>query len=133
MGEEKNIREFDKLVYNVIRGVHMAEIPEKVERIVKEYLSDLNRDIPVSKAILFGSYAKGTYRKDSDIDLAVFSDFFTNMRRVDGISFLLQRVKNFEYDLEPLAFASEDYLAKDGFVAEILKEGIEIPIMIRRE
>lgn len=106
----------------------MAEIPEEIEIIIKEYLKDLNRVIPVDKAILFGSYAKGTYHKDSDIDLAVFSDYFKNITRVDGISFLLQRVKNFEYDLEPIPFTREDYLAREGLVAEILKKGIEIPI-----
>ena len=106
----------------------MAKIPEEIKVFITEYLSNLRQEIPVEKAVLFGSYAKGNYRKDSDVDLAVFSDFFKSMNRVNGISFLLQRVKNYEYDLEPIPFTMNDYNERDGFVAEVLKEGVDLDI-----
>jgi predicted nucleotidyltransferase len=104
----------------------MAKIPEEIREFIAEYLWDLRQEIPVERAVLFGSYAKGNCRKDSDVDLAIFSDFFKSMNRVNGISFLLQRVKNYQYDLEPIPFTMNDYNERDGFAAEVLKEGIEI-------
>lgn len=42
---------------------------------VRNYLKELIRiGVPVKKAILFGSYAKETAHKFSDIDLIVISD-----------------------------------------------------------
>jgi uncharacterized protein len=60
----------------------MVKIPEAISEFIAEYLDDLRQEIPVEKAVLFSSYAKGNYRKDSDVDLAIFSDFFKSMDRV---------------------------------------------------
>jgi len=46
-----------------------------IQQSIDSYLSVLVNDrIPISRLYLFGSYAKGTYSKESDIDLAVFWD-----------------------------------------------------------
>jgi len=39
--------------------------------VISEYLSIISSEIAIEKVFLFGSYAKGTYHKDSDIDIAV--------------------------------------------------------------
>lgn len=53
----------------------------------KNYLKDISSEIKIDKAFLFGTYAKGDYKKDSDIDLAIFSDSFKRMTPVEGIQF----------------------------------------------
>jgi UTP:GlnB (protein PII) uridylyltransferase len=58
--------------------------------------------IPVKKAVLFGSYAKGTFDEGSDVDLAIFSDYFEQMDRVEGIKFLLMHAMDYHIDLEPI-------------------------------
>ena len=45
----------------------------------------LSKDIHIEKVIVFGSYANGNPHKYSDVDIAIFSDYFKNMNRVDGI------------------------------------------------
>lgn len=65
----------------------MVKIPEAISEFIAEYLNDLRQEIPVEKAVLFGSYAKGNYRKDSDVDLAIFSDFFKSMNGFMGLAF----------------------------------------------
>lgn len=73
----------------------MAPIPESIGNAVREYVSELSKEIPVQKAILFGSYAKGNYTKDSDVDLAIFSDYFEGTSRIDGIKFLLSMARKY--------------------------------------
>lgn len=104
----------------------MATIPEAIRSSIESYVERIRQEIPVNKAILFGSYARGNYDSGSDIDLAIFSDFFQGMRRVDGIAFLLGHAMDYDLDLEPLAFTSDEYNERLGIVDEILKTGIEI-------
>jgi len=106
----------------------MAQVPEGIKQIVENYIRQLKKEIPVEKVVLFGSYAKGDYHKDSDVDLAIFSDYFDGMRRVDGINYLLLRAMEYDIDLEPLPFTKADYIEKSGFAREVLKEGIEINV-----
>ena len=81
---------------------------------------------------MFGSYAKGTSGRHSDIDLAVFSDYFKNMNRVDGIHFLLLKTMDYnvdyDIDIEPQPFTMEDYNDPHGIAAEVIKTGIEIKV-----
>jgi len=107
----------------------MAKIPENIMNIVEDYLKDLSSDIKIDKAILFGSYAKGNYGVDSDIDLAIFSDSFKDMDRIESIKYLLKRARKYRgIDLQPISFTKQDYEEKIGIVEEVLKTGIELSI-----
>ena len=83
--------------------------------------------IPVEKVVLFGSYARGNYTEDSDVDLAVFSSAFNNMTRVDGLTFLLMQALDYQIDIQPQPYTMKDYIERTGLVDEIIKTGIEIP------
>lgn len=106
----------------------MAQIPESIQKIVEDYTRKISTKIPVKKAILFGSYVKGTYDKNSDIDLAIFSDYFAGMEGVDAFKFLFMETLDYNVDLEPLAFTLEEYEERLGIVDDIIKTGIEITI-----
>lgn len=105
----------------------MVKIPENVELALQYFVGKLKQEITVEKAILFGSYSKGTSRKDSDVDLAIFSNYFEGMRRVDGFTFLLLQARDYDVDIEPHPFTLMDYHNQDGMVEEIVRDGIEIP------
>lgn len=90
---------------------------------VKEYSILLRKHIPLEKVYLFGSYAKNTYRTDSDIDVAIVvnkleGDFFT-------IQPLLWKLRRQVDDrIEPILIEKDnDY---SGFLVEIQRNGIEI-------
>lgn len=106
----------------------MVGIPESIQTVVEDYITKLSKQIPIQKVILFGSYAKGNTNKYSDIDLAVFSDYFKDKSRVDGINFLLLHATDFDVDLEPQPFTMDEYKEPVGLVQEILRTGIEIPL-----
>lgn len=104
----------------------MAKIPEQIQSIIEDYVHKISNQIPVKKAILFGSYAKGNYDEQSDIDIAIFSEYFSNMDQVEAFKYLLIQALDYNIDLEPLAFSMEDFQDPKGIVEEIIKTGIEI-------
>lgn len=104
----------------------MVTIPEDVKAAVFDYVQKIERDIPVSRAIIFGSFAKGNARFGSDVDLAIFSDFFESISRVEGITYLLRKAAGYKVDLEPVAFTNKEFEERLGIVDEIVQTGIEI-------
>jgi len=104
----------------------MAPIPKEVLLATNEYINKLKKQIPVSKVILFGSYAKGNFTKYSDIDLAVFSSAFEKMSRFDGTTFLLLQALEYKIDIQPQPYTMQDYYEHIGLLDDILKTGIEI-------
>jgi uncharacterized protein len=87
---------------------------------VKKYADQVRRDFNVKKVILFGSYAKGTAREDSDIDVAVVFE------RIDGdyldvITRLTRIRRDIEHRIEPVAL--EELNDKSGFLKEITESG----------
>ncbi len=106
----------------------MDKIPVEVKLVLSDYIKNLSKEIKVKSAILFGSYAKGNWKSDSDIDIAVFSDDFANLERAGAIAFLLDHTLNYDFDIQPVAFDVDDYINyKDNpFVNEIVTTGIKI-------
>lgn len=105
----------------------MDKIPKSIQKIIQEYIANLSKQISIEKVILFGSYAKSTTHEYSDVDIAVFSDYFRDMSRVDGIHYLLLSAMDYDIDIEPQPFTMDEYEQPVGLVEEILKTGIEIP------
>ena len=104
----------------------MAHIPAHINDIDKKYLAALNaHHIPIQRAFLFGSYAKGNYTEWSDIDLAVVSEIFEGKRFQDR-----KKVRPITMSgsslIEVLPYRPEDFTPDDPFVGEILKTGIQI-------
>lgn len=107
----------------------MVKIPENIRDVVEDYLNELSNEIQIDKAILFGSYAKGNYDIDSDIDLAIFSDSFKDMDRIESIKYLLKKARKFRgVDLQPISFTKQDYEERMGIVEEVIKTGIELSL-----
>jgi len=105
----------------------MVAIPREIRQIVQDYVIKLAKQIPIKKAILFGSYARGTYDKDSDIDIAIFSDYFKGMERIDSFRLLFLQAMDYNIDLQPQSFTDEDLKYPEGLVKEIIRTGIEVP------
>jgi predicted nucleotidyltransferase len=49
----------------------MRPVDPKIQKAISIFVALVERDHPVAQAYLFGSYARGDQRKDSDIDVAV--------------------------------------------------------------
>jgi predicted nucleotidyltransferase len=90
---------------------------------VKAYKLLLKEYFQLEKVYLFGSYAKNTYREDSDIDVAVV------VKRIDGDFFSINPLlwklrRQIDDRIEPILIEKE--FDDAGFLGEIQKYGIEI-------
>jgi len=91
-----------------------------------EYISIISNEIVIEKVFLFGSYAKGTYHRDSDIDIAVYSKEFSSETRVEDMTHLLNKTWGLGFDIQPFPFGEDDYEDPEGIVEEILRTGMEL-------
>lgn len=92
--------------------------------IAKRYVSNLMSKYNIERAYLYGSFAKGTAHKDSDIDLAIVLTSFSDI--IDVQIDLMQMRTDDDLMIEPHPFRKEDFNINNPVVAEILKNGIEI-------
>lgn len=103
-------------------------IPKKIEKEMREYVGGLQKDkLPIASVYLFGSYAKGTEHKWSDIDVCVispqFKDFF------DTLQYLWQkRTKDSGTVIEPIGFSPKDFADDTTLTREIKRTGIKLSL-----
>ncbi|GHT39374.1 hypothetical protein AGMMS49965_05200 [Bacteroidia bacterium] len=92
---------------------------------VKEYKALVQKDFPmkIEKVYLFGSYAKGTPREHSDIDVAMVVSHFEGdfFKVIPPIWKLTEQV---DFRIEPHVIARDTDFS--GFLDEIQRTGVEI-------
>lgn len=87
---------------------------------VKQYTEIVKQNLDVKKVILYGSYAKGTAREDSDIDVAIIIDELKDdLLETESLLFRLRR--EIDARIEPILLEEKDDAS--GFLEEILKTG----------
>ncbi len=104
----------------------MAEIEPLVFQRVQSFLEKLRLNgFHISKAYIFGSYAKGKVDRWSDIDVAVISPQIGNDRFEERIR-LTELAMSIDDRIEPLPFNPDSFSDDDPFVRQIKKEGVVI-------
>ena len=108
----------------------MALNTETVISIIKQYITDVNKNLPVDKVFLYGSYAKGLQHKDSDVDICFFLKTFKSRSRLDILTELFFLKIKYDKDIliEPNAFLVSELNNDNPFVKEVLRTGQEIII-----
>jgi len=106
----------------------MVADAKTVNGVLSSYVTDVKREMPIDKAYLFGSYAKGNPREDSDLDVCFFSDYFEDKWVIDiGVKLLdIARKYNKIIEIEPHSFATSELNDDNPFIQEILRTGIEL-------
>ena len=95
--------------------------------VVKKYSEKLKKSGIFPDAVyLFGSYAKGKPRKDSDIDVAVVSSYL-NDKYDEGRFRLWKLTRDIDLRIEPHGFTPEDWADDSNPMPyEIKKTGLQI-------
>ena len=106
----------------------MAIELETIIPVIKQYVDDVKHSMPIDKVYLYGSYAKGTQQKNSDVDICFFSNVFESQRSLDILTKLFFLKIKYDKDLliEPNAFPTSELYNDNPFVKEILLTGQEI-------
>jgi len=97
------------------REAAIIKVQKYAELVTSTYLTD--------KIILFGSYAKGNFTENSDIDVAVMLNSFTG-DFLNVSTNLCKLTRNIDYRIEPVLIDINN--DKSGFAHDILQYGITI-------
>jgi predicted nucleotidyltransferase len=93
---------------------------------IKKYIDVLRKHgIPIQKALLFGSWSRGSAGEESDVDVALISNVFTGDRFHDRrkIVPLRRKINN---KIEPMPFNPQTFDMGGNLVDEIIRHGEEI-------
>jgi predicted nucleotidyltransferase len=101
-------------IYIVIkrRIVNMKKIPTKINKLLEKFTKDVN-DIfgdRAKKIILYGSYARGDFNKNSDIDIMILTDL-----KNDEIPEFQDKIWDCAYDIE----------AENNIIVSVLVKNID--------
>ena len=87
---------------------------------VERYANAVRKEFSPAAIILYGSYAKGSPNKDSDIDVAViFNGFSGDWLKTS--TRLWRLTEDISFDIEPILLDSAE--DESGFVRSIYKNG----------
>jgi predicted nucleotidyltransferase len=92
--------------------------------IASEYASVVKSKYDFVRIILFGSYAKGNFDEESDIDIAVILKDYNNL--IDTQVDLMRLRRNIDSRIEPHPFRLRDFNTANPMFHEIMKYGEDI-------
>ena len=106
----------------------MVENQTLIKQKVQAFLASAGSELSIKKGLLFGSWAKGTARKDSDIDVAVVVNCDDHAKRVNITSKLFHYAFPVDSRIEPKCVFWDEYQNPDpaSILSEILRTGIEV-------
>jgi len=79
--------------------------------------------IKISKLILFGSYATDRYRQDSDIDIVVISEDFSDKNYWERIDTLSSAIFQIFEPIEAVAMTPEEWEKGESMIVDYAKNG----------
>ena len=98
---------------------------EKIEEIARNFSKLVQKELDVKSVYLYGSYAKGNFSEDSDIDIAVVGDNFIGDPIEDTMRLMKIRRK-VDNRIEPRPFRTSDFNKSNPISKEIMETGIII-------
>jgi len=103
---------------------NQAMVNQRIIETVREYVMLIPEELGVKKVYLFGSFASGKAREESDIDIALvldnMPDFFSTQKQ------LMKLRRKIDLRIEPHPIKEQDFTLMNPFAHEIQKTGIEI-------
>ena len=88
-------------------------------------IAEARRHIPITQAVLFGSYVTGTPHEHSDVDLAIFSPAVDDMKLDEALELLVMIVRATDHEVEVHLFGENDLenARPSNFAGHILSVG----------
>lgn len=103
----------------------VKKIDKEIRRSVEKYLAEVSKYYKLDAVYLFGSFAKGTQKENSDIDIAIVSRDIKNRYLDMGSLYALKW--DFDLRIEPHPFHINEFNKNDTMMYnEIIRTGIPI-------
>lgn len=106
----------------------MLKTRQKIKAIISEYKKALlSLGIHVERVILFGSFAKGKPKKDSDIDLVIISDDFEKLNLRERLEILGVAAVRIMKPIEAKGYTVKEIknVSPTSFLEEVLVTGVK--------
>ena len=103
----------------------MAERDYRLNKTIRKFLKEIQKKYRLDAAYLYGSFARGTFNRWSDIDVAIISPDFSDNPFEDRL-LLMQIAATIDDRLEPRPFKRGSFDHNDPLVYEIQKTGIQL-------
>ena len=94
-----------------------------VLKIISDFRKALETKIHVDSIILYGSYARGANREESDIDIVVISDGFKGKTHWQRAGMLADAIYQVLKPIEAVAMTNEEWEKGESVIAEFAKNG----------
>lgn len=104
----------------------MVNKRRKIKRIIERFKEELKKlGIHPGRIILYGSYAKGSPKEESDIDLIIISDDFKNLNFRERLELLGIAAGRVFEPIEALGYTEEEIKEQEegSFIGEIFNSG----------
>ena len=112
----------------------MPNIPANISNIIDEFVKNVNEVLGnrIKKIILYGSYARGDYNKNSDIDIMILTDLTDEeiikyRDKISDIAYDIEEANDFNIWLSPLVKNIDRFnywLEALPFYMNVQKEGV---------
>ena len=104
----------------------MVKRQSQIKRITRDLVASLKRKgIKVDRLILYGSYANGKPRPDSDIDVAVISSSFNNKNLLKRQELLGEAIFGLGAPVEAIGYSYKEFVKRSSlsFLFDIASNG----------
>lgn len=112
----------------------MRKIPDNVDKIINEFINEVNNMLGerVKKIILYGSYARGDFDENSDIDIMILTDLndkeiIEYRTKIWDYAYDIEFENNFDITLSPVIKNIDKFnywLEALPFYMNVQKEGV---------
>ncbi len=102
-------------------------INRKANKIVKRFINLIIKKFNLKKIIIFGSFARGDYHKESDLDLVIVGEF--KERFIDRIGKIIE-LNDSDLEIDVMVYTEEEFQKmiqeRRPFIEQVLEEGIVV-------
>lgn len=92
---------------------------------IELFLHEVQKKYSIKRAYIYGSFAKGSSHRWSDIDLAIISPDFSDDLFEDRLC-LMRMAASIDDRIEPRPFREELFNRNDPLVDDIQKNGVQL-------
>ena len=110
------------------------KIPNNIENIIQKFIEGVNEILKnrIKKIILYGSYARGDFNENSDIDIMILTNLSDDeivkyRHKIYDCAYDIEYENNFEVELKPLVKNLDKFnywLEALPFYMNVQKEGV---------
>lgn len=122
------------VIYSYNLGKEVISMPNNIKNTINIFIQEVKKILGdrVKKVILYGSYARGDFNKDSDVDIMILTDL--NEKEIEEYR---DKISDIAFDIEleneiyisPIVKNVDKYNARINvipFYMNIKKEGVEL-------